>query len=162
MRKLIQLFVPLLMLLVLASACKKDEFDADAQFVKDEQSIKDFLTANNLTAERHKSGLYYIVEASGSGSFTYSTSTSVTVKYSLRLINGTVVPQTSDPISFSLGEVILGWQIGVPLIQKGGKIRLFVPSAYAYGQTGRTGIPANSVLDFTIELLDVTNNGVNQ
>ena len=43
----------------------------------------------------------------------------------------------------------------IPLIQKGGKIRLLIPSGYAYGSQAQTQIPGNSILDFTIELIDV-------
>jgi FKBP-type peptidyl-prolyl cis-trans isomerase FkpA len=74
------------------------------------------------------------------------------------LLNGTVFDgTTTQPISFKLGQVISGWQIGIPLIQKGGKIRLLIPSGLAYGPDGQGPIPGNAVLDFDIELLDVTN-----
>ncbi|HEY0177263.1 MAG TPA: FKBP-type peptidyl-prolyl cis-trans isomerase, partial [Pedobacter sp.] len=56
------------------------------------------------------------------------------------------------PISFALGEVIRGWQIGIPFIQKGGQIRLLVPSLLAYQNQQNGIIPANSVLDFTVML----------
>jgi FKBP-type peptidyl-prolyl cis-trans isomerase FkpA len=86
---------------------------------------------------------------------TYTGSTNVKVTYTLSLLGGEVIPQPTEPITFALGGVIVGWQIGIPLIQKGGKIRLFIPSGYAYGPRSQGNIPANSILDFEIDLLDV-------
>jgi len=43
----------------------------------------------------------------------------------------------------------------VPYIKKGGKIKLLIPSALGYGSNAAGSIPANSVLIFDIELLDV-------
>lgn len=155
-------FKPFLVLLVFVAffgnACKKDTpvNPLDEQLAKEELVIKDFLTENNITAERHQSGLYYVIDTPGTGTVTYRANTLVKVKYTLRLLGGDVIPQTTEPVSLYLGEVILGWQIGVPLIQKGGKIRLFIPSIYAYGTSARNGIPPNSILDYEIELVDVT------
>jgi FKBP-type peptidyl-prolyl cis-trans isomerase FkpA len=61
--------------------------------------------------------------------------------------------------SFTLGNVIKGWQLGIPLIKKGGIIRLLIPSRYAYGPYEQTqiGLPKNAVLDFDIELYNITN-----
>jgi FKBP-type peptidyl-prolyl cis-trans isomerase len=61
------------------------------------------------------------------------------------------------PLEFYLTGVIDGWKIGVPLIQKGGKIRLIIPSGFAYGPSGAGGgaIGPNAVLDFDIEIIDI-------
>lgn len=146
----------LVVLLMLFLGCKKEEvspYEQQAQI--DEQKIKEFIASNNINATRHSSGLYYVITNPGTGNFIYKTNTEVTVKYKLRLLSGQVIPQTEEPIEFALNEVILGWGYGVPLIQKGGKIRLIIPSGYAYGPYPKSGIPANSVLDFDIELLNI-------
>jgi len=139
------------------SSCKKGD-DAEKQLQKDERLIKEYITANNIPAIRHDSGVYYQIIEPGTGNVAYTSSTSVRVKYTLRLLGGQVIPQTTEKVDFTLGRVITGWQIGIPLIQQGGRIRLFVPSIYAYGPYSQNGIPANSVLDFDIELFEV---GVN-
>lgn len=157
MKKANLLLLVLLFGAFFSSSCKK-EVDAEKQAQKEEQLIKDYITANNIAAIRHDSGLYYQILEPGTGNVEYTTSTSVRVKYTLRLLGGQVVPQTTEKVDFTLGRVIVGWQIGIPLIQKGGKIRLFVPSVYAYGPYSQNGIPANSVLDFDIELFEI---GVN-
>lgn len=143
-------------LLLIIGGCKKSEpYDFEKQLAIDEEIIKKFIADNNLTPQRDTSGIYYIISAPGTGSVKYTANTRVTVKYKLRLLNGTEIPQTSEPISFTLGGVIPGWQIGITKIQPGGKIRLLIPSGYAYRDQPNNSIPSNSVLDFDIELLGV-------
>ncbi|NEU07519.1 peptidylprolyl isomerase [Flavihumibacter sp. R14] len=153
-----QFLLAFLMLVTALGACKKDPgISAEEQLAADELRIKEFITANNIPAIRHQSGLYYQIIEPGTGTLVYGANTSITAKYTLRLLNGNTIPQPTAPIDFNLGGVILGWQIGIPLIQKGGKIRLFVPSGYAYGAQAQNGIPSNSILDFDVELVDAQN-----
>lgn len=147
----------LLFLLAGFASCKKDTVDAQQQAQIDETTIKNFLVANNLQAQREEHGVYYIITDPGSGSVTYNANTQITAKYSLRLLNGMVIPQGLDATTFTLGNVIAGWKLGIPLIQPGGHIRLIVPSGLAYGTSGTSSIPANACLDFDIELINATN-----
>ena len=159
MKKYLLLF--LLTSIVGLNSCMKEQADpyeaAKNQLTKDEEIIKKFIADNNIPALRHESGLYYQIIKLGSGNVIYSSNTRVTVNYKGAFLDGKIFDQTkvNEPISFALGGVIDGWKIGVPLIQKGGKIRLIIPSGYAYGVEARQGIPANSILDFDIELTDV-------
>jgi FKBP-type peptidyl-prolyl cis-trans isomerase len=60
---------------------------------------------------------------------------------------------------FSLGEgeVIRGWDEGVEGMKVGGKRELIIPPDLAYGSRAVGGvIPANSTLDFEVELLKVS------
>lgn len=121
--------------------------------------IRDFLSTNNIAATKDVSGLYYQIISPGTGTAPLSTS-SVKAAYTGRLLTGFVFDQatTASPLTIPLTSVIQGWQIGVPLIKQGGKIRLFIPSRLGYGTTGSGGsIPPNSILDFDIELIEVTN-----
>jgi FKBP-type peptidyl-prolyl cis-trans isomerase FkpA len=127
----------------------------EKQASADDQKILEFITSRNITAQKHPSGLYYVISNPGDGNITYTANTSITVKYIGRRLSGSIFDQGT--ITYPIGNLIGGWQIGVPLIQKGGKIRLIVPSALAYGTAGQGSIPPNAVLDFDIELLNVSN-----
>lgn len=143
------------MILSLSSCLKSDYYDPALQAQQDDAAIVKFLADKNITAEKHSSGLYYQIIEPGLGSVSYAANTSITVNYTGRLLSGSVFDKSSTPFTIQLQQVITGWQIGVPLIQKGGKIRIFVPSQYGYGPQGSGPIPANAVLDFDIELVDV-------
>lgn len=153
----------LVMLCIIAgfAACKKDavveSYDPTPQFQSDTTAIRAFIKANNITALKDSYGIFYQIIQPGSGSITYSAATKITADYEGKLLNGTIFDSTKGtPISFTLGGVITGWQIGIQKIQKGGKIRLIIPSYFAYGTSSPSAlVPANSILDFTITLTDV-------
>lgn len=158
--------------LVLAlGACKKAATDNSvylAQIGTDSNKIRSYLLANNIPIKKvgDTIGVYYQILDSGSVASSYTQSTLITVGFTASVLNADMLDTVSKTNnyhpSFTLGNVIRGWQVGIPLINKYGRIRLFVPSRYAYGaypQTGTTGktIPANSVIDFDINLYNVTN-----
>ncbi len=64
---------------------------------------------------------------------------------------------TGQPATFPLSGVIKGWTDGVPGMRVGGKRRLLIPYAEAYGDAGRPdgGIPAKADLVFDIELVKI-------
>jgi FKBP-type peptidyl-prolyl cis-trans isomerase len=55
-------------------------------------------------------------------------------------------------ITYPLKDLIVGWQIAVPLIGKGGKIKMVIPSSLAYGPNANGSIPANSPLYFEMSI----------
>ncbi|NOT26992.1 MAG: FKBP-type peptidyl-prolyl cis-trans isomerase [Acidobacteria bacterium] len=63
-----------------------------------------------------------------------------------------------QPFTFTigLGQVIRGWDQGVPGMKVGGQRRLTVPPELGYGANGSGGvIPPNATLVFDIDLIDV-------
>lgn len=124
------------------------------QFGKDTVVIEKYLADSSLTAVKDSSGIYYIIEAAGEELHPDDNSV-ITVLYKGWLVDGTVFSQTYDDVSYTtnLRGLIAGWRIGIPKIGAGGKIKLFVPSYYGYGDVEWGSVPANSVLIFDIELL---------
>ena len=120
----------------------------------DRQTIHKYITDSSLTVDSTTSGLYYMIADSGTGIHPNLLSV-ITVLYKGYFTNGNIFSQTvrSTAVSFPLNQLILGWQYGIPLIKKGGKIKLLIPSRLAYG-CNSSGIPANSVVIFDVELID--------
>ena len=142
--------ITFLFLLTLAG-CEKEKSQAE----KDDDIINNYLSENDKEAVYHNSGLYYHIIEEGSGGHPEISDT-IKVKYKGYLTNNQVFDETKDEETFeySLSGLIPGWQIGLPLIQKGGKEILYIPSALGYGSYSISKIPANSVLVFEIELVD--------
>lgn len=139
-------------------ACKKDNYvDPRVQFGKDTVIINQFIEENNIDAVKDPYGIYYQIIELGVGDTIPNDYSKITVQYTGRLLNGAVFDKTENDATYSeyLGNLIGGWRLGIPKIRRGGKIRLIIPSGYGYGDVAKPGIPANSVLDFDIELLKV-------
>jgi len=101
-------------------------------------------------------GLAYEVIKPGTGDFPKATDV-VKVNYTGTLINGTKFDSSIDrgePAEFALNEVIPGWTEGIQKINKGGKLKLYIPSNLAYGEDSKPPIPPNSTLVFEVDLLD--------
>jgi peptidylprolyl isomerase len=86
----------------------------------------------------------------------------VTVNYVGVLYKGGKVFDASwkrnEPFSFTLGkgQVIKGWDQGIPGMKVGGRRELIIPSELAYGKTGSPPtIPPNAPLVFVVDLLSV-------
>ena len=126
--------------------------------------LQDYMTTHSIVAIQHASGIFYTIVSAGTGAATATVCSTITLNYEGSLLsNGHVFDfnyQTSG-ISFVLGQLIVGWQKGIPLIKNGGAITLYIPPSLAYGssdtldQYGNVAIPANSYLKFNIHLLDV-------
>jgi len=122
-------------------------------------NVQAYLTANSITATQHSSGFFYKINQVGTGKAVVNLCSVVAVNYAGRLTNGTyfdpTTPGTTSSATFTLGQVIVGWQKGVPLISSGGKITLYIPPSLGYGSNAAGSIPANSILIFDIELVSV-------
>ena len=159
-------FLAFLSVVALLSSCSKKVDDkcqydpcAIAAPASEVTQLEAYLSTNSITATKHCSGMYYTIDAAGSGASATACST-VGVTYKGQLTNGTVFDQRTT--SFELDQVIAAWTKGVPLIKTGGKIKLYCPPSLAYGSqvvrdpvTGNTVIPANSILVFEVVLNNV-------
>ncbi|MBN8824682.1 MULTISPECIES: FKBP-type peptidyl-prolyl cis-trans isomerase [unclassified Spirosoma] len=146
---------------------KQQAADFDKQKGIDAKVIDSYVAKNGLAGKGQKtqSGVYYIVTQPSSGPAPKAGEI-VKVRYTGKLLNGTIFdssekslnPQASgEPVQFPIGvgQVIPGWEEGVMKMHKGEKATLIIPSTLAYGSRANPKIPANSVLLFDIELLDI-------
>jgi len=175
-----KLTIILFVLCIALAGCKKSDnvglAAIAAQAAIDDQIIKTYLAAHpGLNAKRvdaagaDTSGVYYIIVQQGNVKSLFTNSTQVTVADTGRLLtSGQIFTETNNfHPTYVLSSVILGWQVGIPLGEKGGIIRLLIPSRYGYGPNAQPnvggdygltgGLPANAVLDFDIQLYDVVN-----
>ena len=119
-----------------------------------------FLAENGARAgvKTTASGLQYEILTEGSGANPKATD-KVTVHYKGTLIDGTEFDSSysrGQPVTFPLGNVIPGWTEGLQLMKAGGKAKLFIPSALAYGERGAGAkIGPNETLVFEVELIGV-------
>ncbi|RCS54935.1 FKBP-type peptidyl-prolyl cis-trans isomerase [Bremerella cremea] len=104
-----------------------------------------------------KSGLQYQVVKQGTGA-TPTLEDVVVCDYKGVLLDGTEFDSSyarGKPAEFPVDGVIAGWTEALQMMKVGDKWKLFIPSDLAYGPKGNRSIPANAVLVFDIELLDV-------
>jgi FKBP-type peptidyl-prolyl cis-trans isomerase FkpA len=134
-------------------SCKQDkEVDYTAQ---NEEEISAYIAKNNLTAQKSDSGLYYIINNSGTG-VKPTTNSTVKVAYKGYFTDGSVFDESStEGISFGLQQVIKGWTEGIPYFKEGGNGILLIPSNLGYGSKDSGPIPGGSVLIFEVKLIKV-------
>lgn len=154
-----------LLCITLLTSCLKKETgcpyskSTDVASASEEQAIQAYLSANGIAASRHSSGMYYEIITPGNGA-TPDLCSQVVVSYIGKLTNGSVFDQHSSGV-WPLGVLINGWKNGLPLIKKGGRIKLYIPPSLGYGHTdvkdmaGNVIIPGNSILIFDLTLIEV-------
>ena len=140
---------------LLFTACgKTSEPCVPATVASEKAAMVAYCTANSITYTEHASGILY--EVMSPGLTTQPTiANTVSVVYTGKLLNGNQFDASANPVRLALSGVIKGWQIGIPLIKKGGRIKMVIPSSLAYGCTGQGSIAPNSPLYFEVTLTDV-------
>jgi FKBP-type peptidyl-prolyl cis-trans isomerase FkpA len=141
----------------------KEEEEAKQRTI-DENLLQDYFKKNNIKPMKTASGLYYTIAADGAGANAKS-GQKLSVNYTGTLLNGKKFDSNTDsafhhvsPFELEIGKghVIKGWDEGLLLLKKGSKATLYIPSTLAYGSQDRSPqIPANSILIFDIEILDM-------
>ncbi|MDF2852405.1 MAG: hypothetical protein K0S31_3090 [Sphingobacterium multivorum] len=196
MKKLLSpLFMGIAAIAFLIVSCNKSDdapvYDANAQFKTDSVTLKNYVSQNYPAAQYNsETGIWYEILAEGTGNYEYKVvdtldgkyfKAKVSVKYTGRLLNGSVFDQKDTPQEFEIltntgyqypfytryipawtfafapqkiGDMKLGGLTEKGL-QKGSKIHIMAPSLYGYQNQAVGTIPANSPLDFVIEVTDI-------
>lgn len=135
------------------------------QIKVDEEKIQAYIKEKNLSnVQKTASGVYYQVIKEGKGPKAKA-GDDVSVHYTLSFLNGKELESSKknpagngEPFTFTLGQgqVIKGWDEGIAELKEGSSAILLVPSPLAYGDQDRgPDMPANSILRFDVELMDV-------
>ncbi|MET1055297.1 MAG: FKBP-type peptidyl-prolyl cis-trans isomerase [Pedobacter sp.] len=132
-------------------------FPDTTQAQLDDRLIQAFVTSKGLSMTKDPSGVWYSVSAAGSGTYPITVNSTIQTSYTGRFTDGTVFDSSTDR-TFEIAGVVAGWAKVIPgRLQKGGKIRMIIPSRLGYGKSGDgTIIPGNAILDFDVEILSVT------
>jgi FKBP-type peptidyl-prolyl cis-trans isomerase len=152
-----KLFILFSLLIIGLSSCQKVTVSslAATQLTLDDAKIQAYLTANKITATKDASGLYYQVVNTGTTP-NPTTSSTVKITYTSAYLNGVSVGRV-EGYTARLSTFVRALQIGVSKIGTSGRIILIAPSALTYGSAEHNGIPANSVLYYTVDLNGVSN-----
>jgi FKBP-type peptidyl-prolyl cis-trans isomerase FkpA len=122
-----------------------------AQLVQDSLAIEQYLTDNNLTATFiDESGVFIRVIEDTGDTDRPNLSSNVTVTYRGYNLSDDTFDQNATGVTFPLDNLIVGWQIGIPYLSKGGSGQLFIPSYLAYGNNPPSN---NQPIIFDIGLL---------
>ena len=147
-------------------AIEKDLGDKSAQMKTDEEIIKNYLTENNLQAQKTKWGTYVVITSPGSGP-TLTKQDVAVVNYTGRTFKDSTFDSNTNPkfghpqplyVDMSQFQVIPGWVDGLKLMRKGTKGKMIIPSYLAYKGRGMPPrIAPNANLIFDMEVTDVVN-----
>jgi len=118
------------------------------------------VTQKPLSTDTLPSGLVIEEIVLGEGDEVKSEDT-IVIHYTGSFTNGQKFDSSLDKnqpfeTQIGVGQVIKGWDEGIIGMKVGGKRRLIIPPALAYGQQGIPGsIPPSSTLIFELELLEI-------
>lgn len=140
--------------LLSASLMSCNKTSTAEQDKKDDDAITSYLSKDSINAIKTSSGLYYSVDEEGTG-LQVSAKNTVYMKYKGYLLDGTVFDKDTIGTNIELPNTIKGWQEGIPKFKVGGKGKLFIPSKLGYGTEATGKIPANSVLIFEVEVIEI-------
>lgn len=143
---------------------RADSIAMEKQKGIDDKAISDYLKKNNITAVKTPEGTYVEVINEGTGARADS-GMAASVLYKGMLLNGKIFDQSydstgnpKDPFTFIVKQpgAIEGWSDGMVYFREGGKGRLFIPSARAYGARGAgQDIGPNTPIMFEIDIKKV-------
>jgi FKBP-type peptidyl-prolyl cis-trans isomerase len=127
----------------------------------DEQvALKKYLADNNITTPPTASGIYIIESVQGQG-IKIDSGAMVKLHFSVSKVDGKQIFSSFDrpePLKFQYGQKFdtQGLEEAVGTMKKGGKAKVIVPSAMAFGEMGRGNVvPPYTTLVYEVEIVNV-------
>lgn len=144
----------------------EQDFQADIDRMKKQlieaskAELAAFIEKENIKEMPVESGIYIIPIEKGKGRCPVK-GEKVELDFSASLLNGQVVGSTYDmdeKFTFVLGEnfVIPGWEVILPKMHLGERVKAIVPFDMAYGEHQVGSVPAYSNMVYDIKLLKIT------
>lgn len=160
-RNPINLFLIVLLALGLGACSKSLDTMDEGQLEKNEKSIQDYLTKNNLSATKDSSGLYFIKKVTNPPGAKAKVGDEVAIYSKIYTLDGTIIDSTETaaqkPLRFTFGTNyhLPGVERGISLMRKGEKMTLLLPFYLAFGNAGYDNLPAYSPVRAELELVEV-------
>jgi FKBP-type peptidyl-prolyl cis-trans isomerase FkpA len=144
---------------MLPYACSDIEDEIAAQLKKDKNLINQYVADNNLDGTYIESSIFKSVQNEGTGTAVPQQDQAIYLKYSLELLNGTVVRTDTIFYQHKQGFYFPGWETAIGTMKKDESALFLIPSKYAFGQSTGTyegvTIPPNSVIVLDATVLDI-------
>lgn len=159
------------------SSCISDEENMDVVFEQDLQKIEEYIQTVETEYMRRETvgetGIVLLFTEEVESEELPQVRDTLVVDYTGKLLDDTVFDtsveqvaqdnglfnpnRTYEPFEVVLGmsSVINGWHWSLSQMKEGEKAIALIPSSYAYGSQANGPIPANSVLVFELDLLEV-------
>jgi len=138
-------------LLALLAGCSTYSDEELGEFDK---KIEAYLEKEGVVCERSESGLYFNIIDEGQGDY-IQFQDRVSFTYTGTLLDGSIFDNQQDPVEFNVADLIGAWKEIMLQVKKGAKVYLAAPPQLGYGSNALDDIPANSVLIYEMEILDV-------
>lgn len=157
----INLLLIVLFALGLGACSKTLDTTDEGQLEKNEKSIQDYLTTNNLSATKDSSGLYFVKQVTNPQGAKAKVGDEVAVFYKIYRLDGTLLKSTDTtgqkPLRFPFGANyhLPGVERGISLMLTGEKMTLLLPFYLAYGNISYDQLPAYSPVRVELELVQV-------
>ncbi|MBL4863095.1 MAG: FKBP-type peptidyl-prolyl cis-trans isomerase [Crocinitomicaceae bacterium] len=127
---------------------------SDVQKNNFDHEIQQYLNKHNISCEKSPSGLYYKIIEEGEGK-KIQFKDHVSFKYRGEFVDGTVFDEQETPVEYKVEALIGAWKEIMLELKKGGKAYLIAPPQLGYGTHDLDDIPANSILIYELEVVDV-------
>ena len=174
MNKILALTAIFVMVLLQSSCFRENDlYDPQKQVEEDTAVLQEYFAENNISAQYHNKGLFYVIHEPGAGGIP-TAGNILRVNYTGKLLDGRVFDTSYEQIArdagiynpnrayvpfefrYQTGAVIEGWDIGFQYLKENGRATFYVTSPLAYGADSPGGIiPAKGILVFDVHLISV-------